>query len=82
MRIEITHVVPPAQGWPIAGYCSICRAHHIVLSPYALQPEDGMLFIVPDVCLDEQETRNHTLEMSQQKLRWPYSEQWNNRIVK
>jgi hypothetical protein len=81
MSIEITHVVPPEQGWPIAGYCAICRAHHIVLSPFALKPEDGMLFIADQTCLNEPTSQEHTLDMSLRNI-WHTRRMFNVRGAK
>ena len=39
--IHVTHIVPPAQGWPIAMYCPLCKETTFILSPWAIKPEKG-----------------------------------------
>ena len=52
-RINITSIVPPEQGWPIVAHCDLCKKTVIVLSPWAIKPEDGDYWKMHHTCLDE-----------------------------
>jgi hypothetical protein len=51
--INITSIVPPESGWPIVAHCELCRKTVIVLSPWAVKPEDGDYWKMNGTCLDE-----------------------------
>lgn len=48
--IFVTSIVPPAQGWPIAMYCPLCKETTFILSPYAIKPEKGDYWLMKDTC--------------------------------
>ena len=51
--INITSIVPPEKGWPIVAHCDLCKKTVIVLSPWAIKPEDGDYWKMHHTCLDE-----------------------------
>ena len=51
--VNITSIVPPEQGWPIVAHCDLCKKTVIVLSPWAIKPEDGDYWKMHHTCLDE-----------------------------
>jgi hypothetical protein len=61
--IHITHIVPPAQGWPIAAYCPTCRETTFILSPWAAKPKDGDYFKMNDTCISKGLSGKHVLEI-------------------
>ena len=73
--IHITSIVPPEQGWPIVAHCEICKKTVIVLSPWAIKPEQGDYWKLEGTCLDGEEHIKHN--MWPQKL-YP----WDNGLLK
>lgn len=61
LGLHITSITPPAQGWPIAMYCPVCKETTFVLSLWAIKPTDGDYWRVTGMC--ERDAR-HNLEMS------------------
>jgi len=59
--IVVTSIVPPEQGWPIAAHCDLCKKTVIVLSPWAIKPEDGDYWKMEGTCLDEDEHIKHNM---------------------
>lgn len=62
--IHITHIVPPAQGWPVAIYCPICRETTFVLSAYAAKPEDGDYWKMNESCVRDGVCDQHNIKMA------------------
>lgn len=58
--VEVTHIVPPEQGWPIAVYCPICRTLSFLYCAYGIKPEKGDYFLMRS-CVDD---LRHSLELS------------------
>lgn len=63
-RVHITHIVPPAQGWPIAVYCPICKETTFALSPWAIKPADGDYWKMNDVCGNPDLANRHNIQMA------------------
>ena len=59
--IYITSIVHPEQGWPIVAHCDICHETVIVLSPYAIKPENGDYYLMNGTCLNEEEHIKHNM---------------------
>src|SRR5271157_4313805 len=53
IEVHITSIVPPESGWPIVAHCDLCKKTVIVLSPWAIKPEDGDYWKMNGTCLDE-----------------------------
>ena len=68
--INITSIVPPEQGWPIVAHCDLCKKTEIVLSPYAIKPEDGDYWKMNGTCLDEDLHIKHNM-YPQKWYPWP-----------
>jgi hypothetical protein len=62
--IHVTHITPPAQGWPIAMHCPICRETTFLLSPWAAKPVRCDYFKMNDVCGSIEHGGQHNLRMS------------------
>lgn len=59
--IHITSIVPPESGWPIVAHCVLCHKTEIVLSPWAINPEDGDYWKMEVTCLDEELGIKHNM---------------------
>ena len=66
--IHVTHITPPAQGWPIAMYCPICGETTFILSPWAAKPENGDYWRMTDICGSEVLGQAHNLLMTLDKM--------------
>jgi len=66
--IHVTSITPPAQGWPVAMYCPICKETTFILSPWAMKPVDGDYFKMNGVC-GRDETHNLTMALSHKEHR-------------
>lgn len=62
--IHVTYITPPAQGWPIAMHCPICRETTFLLSPWAAKPVRCDYFKMNDVCGSIEHGGQHNLRMS------------------
>ena len=62
--IHVTSIVPPAQGWPIAMHCPICKETTFLLSPWAAKPVRCDYFKMNDVCGSIEHGGQHNLRMS------------------
>ena len=62
--IHVTHITPPAQGWPIAMHCPICKETTFILSPWAAKPVRYDYFKMNDVCGSIEHGGQHNLRMS------------------
>lgn len=76
--IHVTHITPPAAGWPIALYCPLCKETTFVLSPWAKKPDDGDYWKMKDICGSEVLADMHNFELSLQRkqlalLKYPIS---------
>lgn len=65
--IHISRIDPPAQGWPIAMYCPICKETTFILSPWAIKPKDGEYFKMNNVCGSYSLGMTHNIEMDWDK---------------
>lgn len=63
--INVTNIVPPEQGWPIAMYCPICKETTFVLSPWAIKPQDGDYFKMNETCARDEK---HNMIMAMKPL--------------
>ena len=61
--IHLSHIVPPAQGWPIAAYCPKCMETTFILSPWAAKPKDGDYFRMNDTCISKGLSGKHVLDI-------------------
>lgn len=66
--IYVTHIVPPAKGWPIAMYCPICKETTFLLSPWAMKPERGDYWRMSDICVHEIAATAHNVEMMRDRM--------------
>ncbi len=76
--IHVTHITPPAQGWPIAMHCPLCKETMFVLSLYTNKPEHGDYWEMTDICGSEVLGQEHNLlnaldKMQMDILRYPIS---------
>jgi len=62
--IFVTSIVPPAQGWPIAMHCPICKETTFILSLWAAKPVRCDYFKMNDVCGSIEHGGQHNLRMS------------------
>jgi hypothetical protein len=60
--INITSIVPPESGWPIVAHCDLCKKTVIVLSPWAIKPEDGDYWRM-EMCGDETLAFEHNMKL-------------------
>ena len=60
--IHVTSIVPPAEGWPVAMYCSLCRKTVFMLSLWAVKPLDGDYFKINEMCVDEVDGFKHNMQ--------------------
>ena len=60
--IHITSIVPPESGWPIVAHCDLCKKTVIVLSPWAIKPEDGDYWRM-EMCGDETLAFEHNMKL-------------------
>ena len=49
--VQITKIVQPEIGWPLAMHCKHCQKTVLVLSPWAAKPEDGDYWLM-EICID------------------------------
>lgn len=63
--IHVTHIVPPAQGWPIAMHCPICKETTFLLSPWAAKPEKGDYWRMTETCA---RSGQHNMEIAMKPL--------------
>jgi hypothetical protein len=62
--IHVTHITPPAQGWPIAMHCPICRETTFLLSPWAAKPEKGDCWRMTETCGSDLLCEMHNIQMA------------------
>jgi hypothetical protein len=62
--IHVTYITPPAQGWPIAMHCPICRDTTFILSPWAIKPINGDYFKMKDTCSADGICDQHNMRMA------------------
>lgn len=62
--IHVTSIVPPAQGWPVAMYCPLCKETTFLLSPWAIKPTDGDYFKLNDTCASECVSDRHNITLA------------------
>jgi len=63
--IHVTNITPPAQGWPVATYCPICKETTFILSPWAMKPLTGDYFKMNGVCGRDE---RHNLDMAMKPI--------------
>jgi hypothetical protein len=66
--IHVTHITPPAQGWPIAMHCPICRETTFILSPWAAKPEKGDYWRMKETCGSDVLCEMHNIQMAYDKM--------------
>jgi hypothetical protein len=66
--IHVTHIVPPAQGWPIAMHCPICKETTFILSPWAAKPEKGDYLRMKETCGSDVLCEMHNIQMAYDKM--------------
>jgi hypothetical protein len=66
--IHVTSIVPPAQGWPIAMHCPICRETTFLLSPWAAKPEKGDYWLMKETCGSDVLCEMHNIQMAYDKM--------------
>jgi hypothetical protein len=66
--IFVTSIVPPAQGWPIAMYCPICKETTFLLSPWAAKPERGDYLRMKETCGSDVLCEMHNIQMAYDKM--------------
>lgn len=62
--IYVTNIVPPAQGWPVAMYCPLCKETTFLLSPWAIEPTEGGYLTINDTCANEDVYIKHNIKMA------------------
>jgi len=62
--IYVTSIVPPAQGWPVAMYCPLCKETTFLLSPWAAKPVRGDYFKLSDTCASDEHSGSHNMKMA------------------
>jgi hypothetical protein len=62
--IHVTHIVPPAYGWPIAMHCPICKETTFILSPWAAKPEKGDYWRINNQCAGEGVHNQHNMKFA------------------
>jgi hypothetical protein len=62
--IYITRIDPPAQGWPVAMHCPICKETTFVLSQWAIKPERGDYFKMLETCGSEEFGDRHNMKLA------------------
>ena len=72
--IHVTRVGAPETGYAIAAHCAHCRRTVIVYSPYAAAPENGGLYALKGICLDEDE-HSRTVHNLYPQFDYPYPDQ-------
>src|ERR1700677_179444 len=68
--IHVTAIVPPEQGWPIVAHCKLCQKTEIILSPWAIKPEDGDYWKMEGMCLDEELHMKHNMWPQREPYPW------------
>lgn len=66
--VHVNRINPPAQGWPIALYCPICKETTLVLSPWAIKPSDGDYWKMNEVCGNPDLTDKHNIQMAMDSI--------------
>jgi hypothetical protein len=59
--VHITSIVPPESGWPIVAHCDLCKKTVVVLSPWAVKPENDDYWKMNGTCLDEEMGMKHNM---------------------
>jgi len=71
--IHVTFIVTPEQGWPVAYHCPLCKRTDIVLSPWAIKPEDGDYWRINAECVSEEFGHRHSMMLAMGMTEFPYS---------
>jgi hypothetical protein len=62
--ITITRITPPAQGWPIAMHCPICKETTFVLSQWDIKPERADYFKMLETCGSKEFGDRHNMKLA------------------
>lgn len=66
--IHVTSIIPPAQGWPIAMHCPICKETIFMLSLWAIKPERGDYWLMHDTCASDVVGDMHNMKIATDKM--------------
>jgi len=66
--IHVTKIVTPAEGWPIAMYCPLCKETTFLLSPWAIKPKDGDYWRMNEMYANEEFHVKHNLTFAMKPI--------------